>query len=148
MSVDLTGLRTGLRIWFADLDERRGPIVELRPHGLRGYRAILGFGTFAGEVVRQMQVAGDEDVRLARALVDSITPDVELDLSGQERGNWRILSGGFPRSSRANRTCPLSQVHLRLQASSRAVRTQRRPTADRRPRFLLEIRPAVRGCIR
>lgn len=108
MSVDLSGLRTGLRIWFADLDERRGPIVELRPHGLRGYRAILGFGTFAGEVVRQMQVAGDEDVGLARALVDSITPDVELDLSGQERGNWRILSVGFRITATVRRTSEAS----------------------------------------
>lgn len=95
MSVDPTGLRTGLRIWFADLEERRSPIVDLRRHGLRGYRAILGFGTFAGEIVRQIQTAGDEDVRLARALVDTISPEVELDFSGQERGGWKILSGGF-----------------------------------------------------
>lgn len=104
MSVDPSGLRTGLRIWFADLDERRGPIVDLRPHGLRGYRAILGFGTFAGEIVRQMQAAGDEDVRLARALVDSITPEVELDLSGQERRDWQITSGSFRATATVRRT--------------------------------------------
>lgn len=108
MSVDPTGLRTGLRIWFADLDERRGPIVDLRPHGLRGYRATLGFGTFAGEIVRQIQAAGDEDVRLARALVNSISPDVELDLSGQERGNWKILSGGFRITATVRRTSEAS----------------------------------------
>ena len=108
MSVDPTGLRTGLRIWFADLDERRGPIVDLRPHGLRGYRATLGFGTFAGEIVRQIQAAGDEDVRLARALVNSITPDVELDLSGQERGNWKILSGDFRITATVRRTSEAS----------------------------------------
>jgi 5-methylcytosine-specific restriction protein A len=51
-----------------------------------------------------MQVAGDEDVGLARALVDSITPDVELDLSGQERGNWRILSVGFRITATVRRT--------------------------------------------
>ena len=95
MSVDMSGLRTGLRIWFADLDERRGPIVDLRPHGLRGYRAILGFGTFAGEIVRQIQSAGDEDICLARALVSSINSDVELDLSGQQRDDWKITSGSF-----------------------------------------------------
>ncbi|WP_210316218.1 HNH endonuclease [Devosia oryzisoli] len=95
MSVDQRGMRTALRIWFADLDERRGPFVELKPHGLKGYRATLGFGTFAGEIVRQIQRAGEEDVQLAQALVDSLAPDVELDLFGQERGQWRVHSGSF-----------------------------------------------------
>jgi 5-methylcytosine-specific restriction protein A len=108
MSVDPTGMRTGLRIWFADLDERRGPIVDLRPHGLRGYRASLGFGSFAGEIVRQIQAAGDEDVHLARALVESIGPDVELDLSGQELGNWKILSGSFRITATVRRTSEAS----------------------------------------
>ena len=95
MSVDPTGMRTGLRIWFADLDERHGPIIDLRPHGLRGYRATLVFGTFAGEIIRQIQAAGDEDVRLARALVASMAPDVDLDLGDQDRGDWKVTSGNF-----------------------------------------------------
>ena len=69
MAVDQSGTRTGLRLWFADLDERHGPIAELHPYGIRGYRVALGFGKFAGEVVRQIQAAGAEDVGLARALV-------------------------------------------------------------------------------
>ena len=62
MAVDQTGTRTGLRLWFADLDDRHGPVAELRPYGIRGYRVALGFGKFAGEVVRQIQSAGAEDV--------------------------------------------------------------------------------------
>lgn len=95
MSVDRSGLRTGLRFWFADLNERHGPVAELRPYGLRGYRFTLGFGNFAGEVIRQIRNAGDEDVRLARALVASVDPVVELDLSGQDREDWMVTSGEF-----------------------------------------------------
>ena len=95
MSVDTTGTRTGLRIWFADLGERHGPVTHLRPHGLNGYRVVLGFGTFAGEVLRQIHNADEEDVALARALVASIGAAAEVDLSGQRHEDWRVESGAF-----------------------------------------------------
>lgn len=95
MAVDQSGTRTGLRLWFADLDERHGPVAELRPYGIRGYRVALGFGKFAGEIVRQIQAAASEDVGLARALVASISPAVDLDLSGQGKDDWHVDSGAF-----------------------------------------------------
>lgn len=36
--VDRSGLRSSLRIWFADLDEKHGPVANLRPYGLKGHR--------------------------------------------------------------------------------------------------------------
>lgn len=95
MAIDQSGTRTGLRLWFDDLDDRHGPVAELRPYGLRGYRVTLGFGSFSGEVLRQIQTAADEDVRLARALVASIDPSVEVDFAGQEHGTWKVDSGAF-----------------------------------------------------
>ena len=95
MAVDQSGTRTGLRLWFDDLDERHGPVAELRPFGLRGYRVTLGFGKFAGEIVRRIKAAEPEDVGLARALVASINPAVDLDLSGQGRNDWHVNSGAF-----------------------------------------------------
>jgi 5-methylcytosine-specific restriction protein A len=95
MAVDGSGMRTALRLWFEDLEERYGPVVELKPFGLRGYRVRLAFGRFAGEVVRKIQSAADEDVRLARALVASIGSQVELDLGGQTRDDWQVASGAF-----------------------------------------------------
>lgn len=95
MADDQSGKRTALRLWFDDLDERHGPVAELRPHGLRGYRVVLGFGSFSGEIIQQIRSAGEEDVGLARALVASICPAVELDLSGQHRDDWRVDSGAF-----------------------------------------------------
>jgi 5-methylcytosine-specific restriction protein A len=95
MAVDGTKSRTGLRIWFADLQERHGPVAELRPHGLKGYAVTLGFGAFAGEVVRRIAGAVPEDVRLARALIASIDNSVEVEIQGQDMADWKITSGDF-----------------------------------------------------
>lgn len=95
MAVDSSKSRTGLRIWFADLDERHGPVAELRPHGLKGYAVTLSFGAFAGEVVRRISSAGAEDVHLARALVASIDSSVEIEIQGQDTADWKITSGDF-----------------------------------------------------
>lgn len=95
MAVDDAGMRTALRIWFSDLEEQQGLVVQLRPHGLRGYHVTVGFGSFAGRIVRQIQNADAESVALARALVASIDPAVALDLSGQSREEWRVDSGEF-----------------------------------------------------
>lgn len=95
MAVDQSSTRTGLRLWFADLEERYGPVAELRPYGIRGYRVTVGFGKFAGEIVRRMQAADAEDTGLARALVASISTDVDLDLSGHGRDDWQVDSGAF-----------------------------------------------------
>lgn len=87
--------RTELRIWFADLDQKHGPVIEFKPVGMRRYSITLQFGRFSGEVLKQIAKADAEDVRLARALVGSIRDDVTLDLGGQTREDWRILSGDF-----------------------------------------------------
>lgn len=92
---DRTGLRSALRIWFADLDEKHGPIAELRPHGLKGHRVDLIFGSFSAAILAQISRASPEDVQLARALVSSIQPQVELDIPGQDRLTWLVTDGRF-----------------------------------------------------
>lgn len=89
------GLRAGMRIWFEDLDEKHGPVVELRPHGLGGYRVELVFGRFSGEVIAQIGKASSEDVQLARALVESIRASVEIQITGQSRNEWAVRDGSF-----------------------------------------------------
>lgn len=90
-----SGLRSGMRIWFTDLDERHGPMAELRPHGLKAHRVTLTFGTYSGGVIRQIATASPEDVQLARALVASIDGAVKVDLHGQDPAGWTVTSGGF-----------------------------------------------------
>ncbi|MFC3058078.1 HNH endonuclease [Paenirhodobacter populi] len=96
LSVDDSGLFSAMRIWFSDLDERHGPVADLRPHGLRGHRVTLGFGNFAGATVAQIAKASQEDVALARALVASIPEGVDLDLGDhQDIANWQVSDGSF-----------------------------------------------------
>ncbi|WP_435037736.1 HNH endonuclease [Pseudomonas neuropathica] len=95
VAVNRSGLRTGLRIWFGDLDEGHGPTAELRPFGLKGHRVDLTFGNFSGEILQQIKQASDEDVQLARALVTSIRKNVELDILGGSPEKWNVSDGAF-----------------------------------------------------
>ena len=95
LSVDDSGLFSAMRIWFADLDERHGPVADLRPHGLRRHRVTLTFGNFAGAAVAQIAKASPEDVGLARALVASIPEGVDLDTGDQELASWLVRDGSF-----------------------------------------------------
>jgi 5-methylcytosine-specific restriction protein A len=90
-----SGLRSGLKIWFGDLEEKQGPVAELRPYGLRGHRVELVFGRFSGPVIEVIGQAQDEDVQLARALLLSIGPPAELEIPEQDLTNWIVRSGNF-----------------------------------------------------
>ncbi len=91
-----SGLQTGIRLWFADLERSHSPIMTLRPTGLRRFTAELTFGNFAADTIRQMQRAGDEEVQLARALVSSVAISANVSISnGQTTENWLIDSGNF-----------------------------------------------------
>lgn len=89
------GLQSGLRIWFDDLDERHGPVADLRPHGLKGHRVELTFGSFSGAVLSQIKNAAPEDIQLARALVASIGADIRVEVPGQSISEWTVSNGGF-----------------------------------------------------
>ncbi|WP_296426564.1 HNH endonuclease [Yoonia sp.] len=95
LAVDTDGLRSGMRLWFADLDERHGPVAELKPHGLKSHRVRLTFGNFSGAVIRQIAQAPVEDQQLARALVSSIGPEHEVSIHGQDLADWTVASGSF-----------------------------------------------------
>lgn len=94
------GLRQGLKIWFSDLDEKHGPITELRPYGLNGYHVCLFFGSFSGSVIRQIKNASHEDVQLSRALVSSIKPEIKVDILSQNSSDWMVKDGSFKISAK------------------------------------------------
>jgi 5-methylcytosine-specific restriction enzyme A len=95
LTIDASGTFSAMRIWFSDLDERHGPVADLRPYGLRRHRVTLAFGSFSGAVLRQIANSSPEDTRLAQALVTSIAPDVELDFGPQSREHWIVGDGAF-----------------------------------------------------
>ena len=94
-AVDKSGRRSGLRIWFGDLDQKNGPVAELKPYGLKGHSVSLSFGSFSGEVIGQIRRASSEDVQLARALIASIRSDIPVEISGQDLTDWNVTSGSF-----------------------------------------------------
>lgn len=93
--VDLSGIRSSLRIWFLDLDEKHGPVAELRPYGLKGHQVVLTFGNFSREVIAEIQKASPEDVQLARALVASMRVGVVVEITGQSVSGWKVIDGTF-----------------------------------------------------
>jgi 5-methylcytosine-specific restriction enzyme A len=94
-AVSHDGLRASVRLWFTDIGPKNGPVAELRPFGLGGYRAELTLGMFSGAVIEQMRCASPEDVQLARALIKSIREDANVEVVGQNLQEWTIRDGSF-----------------------------------------------------
>ncbi|MFQ3895494.1 HNH endonuclease [Sphingobium sp. R-7] len=93
---DRSGVQTGIRLWFSDLDRSHSPIVSLRPTGLRRFQAHLTFGNFAADTIHQMRQAKADEVQLARALVSSVARNADVSISGgQSLDNWLIDAGNF-----------------------------------------------------
>lgn len=95
VAMDNGGLRSGMRIWFDDLDQQHGPVAEIRPYGLKAHRVELAFGNFSGAVIRQIRQASAEDRQLAMALVASIDQAVSLSIAAQELADWTVKDGSF-----------------------------------------------------
>ncbi len=91
--------RLGLEIWFSDLDRKHGPVVTLKPHGLKSHSVELSFGHFSGAILKQIAAAPDDDVKLARALVRSITPQAGVEVEEQSLEAWRVSDGAFQMSA-------------------------------------------------
>lgn len=108
LSSEKKNRRTALRIWFEDLDEKHGPVVELKPVGLNRYTATLELGRYAGALAAQIENADQEDVQLARALVNSIGEEVDVDFGGQSRDDWRVLASGFRITATARKVAEAS----------------------------------------
>ena len=89
------GFRSGLDIWFSDLERNRGPVVELRPKGIKSHRVNLRFGNFSRPIIEQISEAPDEDIELARSLVESISAEAKVEIPGQTMDSWLVNEGGF-----------------------------------------------------
>ena len=93
---DKSGVQTGIRLWFSDLERSHSPIVTLRPSGLHRFEARLTFGNFAADTIHQMKQADAEEVQLARALVASVAQNADVSISGdQGLDDWLISDRNF-----------------------------------------------------
>ncbi|MEI4488851.1 HNH endonuclease [Frigidibacter sp. MR17.14] len=89
------GLRRGLRIWFDDLDDKHGPVAELRPYGLKSHQVQLAFGPFSARVLATIRAAEAEDIQLARSLVRSVARIAEVAVTGQHLTDWTVADARF-----------------------------------------------------
>ena len=99
-TVELTekadGVQQGLEIRFGDLTKNEGPLITLRPSGLRRHLVSLRFGNYSKSVIQQISLADTERVDLARALVRSINDVAELSFSDAANAEtWMIDSPLF-----------------------------------------------------
>lgn len=72
VETDSSGLRTGLRSYFAGLTPNQGPVCTIVPSGLKRHAVSIRFGKFATPCILQMQAASEERVAVARALLHEV----------------------------------------------------------------------------
>lgn len=94
------GVQKGLELRFGDLTSNEGPLVTLRPSGLKRHRVSLRFGNFSASIIRQIAQATDEQEKLARALVRSVGRVATLSFpEGMDSVNWEIRTPSFTLSA-------------------------------------------------
>ena len=98
MAID--GVQKGLELRFRDLNRNAGPLVTLKPSGLKRHLVSLRFGSYSASVVRQIAQAGAEQVDVARALVGSIDSVATLAFPGSvDAETWTIDGPDFTLSA-------------------------------------------------
>jgi 5-methylcytosine-specific restriction protein A len=89
------GRRKGLRMWFDDLGERRGPVAEIKPLGLKSHEVRLSLGSFSGSVLTQIANAEPEELLLARSLFKSVAAVSEFSVTNQSLEFWKADKTSF-----------------------------------------------------
>ena len=84
--------RNGLRIYFEDLGRHNGPVLHLRPHGLKRHKIELYLGQYAGSVLRQIkQRATSENYSTARAILHQLDKEYGVEFAGNESlDTWQV----------------------------------------------------------
>jgi 5-methylcytosine-specific restriction protein A len=93
-----TGIRSALFAYVNGYTAQNGPRFTIQPHGLKRHKVTAEMGTFALPCIRLMQAAAEDQVALARCLIDQISsrPDTSVTISPhQTLGNWCVTDIGF-----------------------------------------------------
>ena len=75
----VTGARDGYQIRFSDLEISRGPLLLVRPEGIKRYRIELSYGKFSRETLLHLQNASQDSKAVAMAFLSHLIKDFELD---------------------------------------------------------------------
>lgn len=94
------GVQKGLELRFSDLTRNEGPLVTLRPSGLKRHHVTVRFGNYSASVIRQIAQTTDEQKTLARALMRSVGSAATLLFpDGMDLDNWEIKTPEFTLSA-------------------------------------------------
>ena len=93
---DASQVRAGLTACFLDLGVGGGPVVALRPSGLRRHVVTLRFGRFARPCIDQMAAAPTERLTTARALLArAAAAGTCVIFPNQSLDDWRVTGADF-----------------------------------------------------
>lgn len=96
VETDSSGVRTGLRSYFAGLTQNQGPICTITPSGLKRHLVSIEFGKFSLPCIAQMQGAKDESLEVARALVRQVASEHAVEIEpAQNLNSWSVVSPEF-----------------------------------------------------
>jgi 5-methylcytosine-specific restriction protein A len=92
------GVRSSLFAYVDGYTAQNGPRFTIQPHGLKRHKVTAEMGTYALPCIRLMQSASEDQVALARCLVDQIASRPETSVTiqpDQTRDNWCVTDAGF-----------------------------------------------------
>lgn len=94
------GVQKGLELRFSDLTRNEGPLITLRPSGLKRHLVTVRFGSYSASIIRQIGTATKEQVELARALLRSVGDVATLSFpEGMDPEKWEINTPTFTLSA-------------------------------------------------
>lgn len=96
VEVDNSGLRTSLRTYFSGLTQHQGPVCTIIPTGLKRHTVSITFGSFSLPCIAQMQGAGEENVAIARGLIQQVARSHRVEISPiQKLDSWTVTGPEF-----------------------------------------------------
>ena len=94
----IAGVRSSLLAFVDGYTSQNGPRFIIQAHGLKRHKVTAEMGTFALPCIKLMQSASEDQIALARCLVDQIAsrPDTIVTIHpDQSRNNWCVTDNGF-----------------------------------------------------
>ena len=92
------GVRSSLFAYVDGYTAQNGPRFTIQPHGLKRHKVTAEMGNFALPCIRLMQSASEDQVALARCLINQIAskPDTTVTIHPEQtQDNWVVTDNGF-----------------------------------------------------
>jgi 5-methylcytosine-specific restriction protein A len=94
----IAGVRSSLFAYVTGYSAQNGPRFTIQPHGLKSHKVTAEMGIFALPCIRLMQCASDDQIALARCLINQIASRRETSVTihpNQTIDDWCVTDTGF-----------------------------------------------------